>query len=264
MKNNTRTAIIVEGTAREPQLLDNLIRIFFNRHNYTIIQLPVGQNIYMLWEQMKRDEFVTDIIEVIREYSELAAEKLEGLERDDFAEVFLFFDYDGHQDNLSNEHDGRQVLQQMLEMFNDETDNGKLYISYPMVEAMRDYLPGSCKPLTDCLWKNDQLDTYKMQSAVNNLHTAIRDYTYMDWCDVLDVFAMRVSCLFGYEEVISFEKYREHVSPLTIYQQQNMYITNGEVFVLSAFPEFLLEYYKKSFWNSHIKLRFLGKDCHSR
>ena len=33
---------------------------------------------------------------------------------------------------------------QMLENFDNEKENGKLHISYPMVEALRDYKPGKC------------------------------------------------------------------------------------------------------------------------
>ena len=59
---------------------------------------------------------------------------MEGLSRDDFSEVFLFFDYDVHQTNLGKADDG-DVINQMLESFDNETENGKLYISYPMVQG---------------------------------------------------------------------------------------------------------------------------------
>ncbi|MCD8301384.1 MAG: hypothetical protein LUC44_00015 [Prevotellaceae bacterium] len=56
----------------------------------------------------------------------------------DFAEVFLFFDYDfqNKNENLTVDELNLQV-KKMLEYFNEETENGKLYINYPMVEAIR-------------------------------------------------------------------------------------------------------------------------------
>lgn len=33
----------------------------------------------------------------------------------------------------------------MLEAFDNETENGKLYISYPMVESLYDYEEGRCQ-----------------------------------------------------------------------------------------------------------------------
>jgi hypothetical protein len=107
---------IVEGEAREPQVIDNISKVFFKHGNLKIITLPAGENIYMLWKKLKADDFDTDIIEVLRESNKKIREQLEGLSRDDFSEVFLFFDYDVHQTNLGKADDG-DVINQMLESF---------------------------------------------------------------------------------------------------------------------------------------------------
>ena len=73
----------------------------------------------MLWKKLKEDDFDTDIIEVLREEHEELKRQLEGINRDDFSEVYLFFDYDGHQNNLS-EDDDSDVLEQMLVSFDEE------------------------------------------------------------------------------------------------------------------------------------------------
>lgn len=253
MANKAHTAIILEGTVREPQIINNMIHIFFSGNKYVIVPLPVGQNIYMLWKQMKEDGFNTDIIEVVRDYSEELKDKLEEYTRDDFGEVFLFFDYDGHQNNLGDDVNGEEVLKEMLQTFNDETENGKLYVSYPMVESVRDYEDGQCQAHTSCFWDILKLDTYKERSAINNPHVAVKDYTHEDWKEIMRVFSMRVSCLYQKEGIFSFEAYRKEVSPYLIFLRQLEYIKDNQIFVLSGFPEFLLEYYGKSFWNTHVK-----------
>ena len=100
MLNADYKAFIVEGEVREPQIIDNISKVFFTHKNYKIITLPAGQNIYMLWKKLKEDDFDTDIIEVLREEHIELEKQLEGLNRDNFSEVYLFFDYDGHQNNL--------------------------------------------------------------------------------------------------------------------------------------------------------------------
>lgn len=260
MKSSTRIAIIVEGTVREPQILNNLIKIFFSKANYQIISLPAGENIYMLWNQLKDDQFETDIIEIVRDYSEDTEKQLEGLTRDDFAEVFLFFDYDGHQNNLPSGEDADETMMQMLQYFDNETENGKLYVSYPMVEALRDYFPNRCNPITSCFWKVKELGEYKTATADNNQNVSVKDYSYLKWCDILDVYAMRISCLYDGERVMDFEEYREQVSSETIFERESMYIKNGDVFVISALPQFLLEYFPKPFWNRHVKSKDFRKD----
>lgn len=54
----------------------------------------------------------------------------------DFSEIYLFFDYDFQNKNLTLDEMNTQ-LKELLEIFNDETDNGKLYINYPMIESIR-------------------------------------------------------------------------------------------------------------------------------
>lgn len=102
MADKDYKAFIVEGEAREPLIIENISKVFFVHGNFKIITLPAGQNIYMLWKKLKADDFDTDIIEVLREEHEELEKQLHGLSRDDFSEVYLFFDYDGHQDNLSD------------------------------------------------------------------------------------------------------------------------------------------------------------------
>ena len=143
MADKDYKAFIVEGEAREPQIINNISKIFFSHGNCTVITLPAGENIYMLRKQLKADDFDTDVIEILRESNDDIRKQLEGLSRDDFSEVYLFFDYDAHQTNLGKAVN-EDVIRQMLESFDNETENGKLYISYPMVEPLRDYHPGKC------------------------------------------------------------------------------------------------------------------------
>lgn len=45
----------------------------------------------MLWTKLREDDFNTDVISVLKEMNCKVAE---------FAEVYLFFDYDGHHNNI--------------------------------------------------------------------------------------------------------------------------------------------------------------------
>ena len=80
----------------------------------------------------------------------------------DFSEVYLFFDYDGHHNNIPKKLSGKDALEEMLETFNNETELGKLYVSYPMVEAIkeisadtRDYRTFYL-PLAEMFWEKIQ------------------------------------------------------------------------------------------------------------
>lgn len=190
-------AFVVEGEAREPLIIENISKVFFHHGNVEIITLPAGENIYMIWKKLKDDHFETDIIEVLREGNEEIRKQLCGLTRDDFSEVYLFFDYDAHQNNLG-ESDDKDVIDQMLMSFDNETENGKLYISYPMVEALRDYRPGICGNKDNCFVSISELGDYKNNSALHSFNPHFRKYDFDIWREVIDVFAMRLSCLLGF------------------------------------------------------------------
>ena len=252
MADKDYKAFIVEGEAREPQIIDNISKVFFSHGNFKIITLPAGENIYMLWKKLKADDFETDLIEVLREGSDNIKEQLEGLSRDDFSEVYLFFDYDAHQTNLSKEEDA-DALAGMLASFDNETENGKLYISYPMVEALRDYKPGECGDQSSCYVPVQDMKNYKNTSAERSFYPQFREYNFEIWKDIIDVFAMRISCLFGFAETLQYDQYSELVSQSEIYSLERKKTSVQEVFVLSAFPEFLVDYYGTRLWRTCVK-----------
>lgn len=245
---------IVEGESREQQIIDNISRIFFSHKNYTVITLPAGENIYMLWKRLKVDDFETDVMEVLRESNDEIRKQLLGLSRDDFSEVYLFFDYDAHQKNLEMSV-SEDVVRQMLESFDNETENGKLYISYPMVEALRDYESGKCGNGADCFVDIDELVGYKKASAIRACNPHFRAYDINDWKDIIDVFAMRISCLYEILDKIEFEQYSREVTPWNIYDKELRKSNMHQIFVLSAFPEFLLDYFGLKLWKTSVKHR---------
>lgn len=255
-------AIIVEGEDREPVVLDNMVKTYFKHTEFRIINLPAGRNIYMLWQKLKEDEFETDIIEVLREYGGIAEKKLEGLERDDFSEIYLLFDYDNHQDNLHGDIDPKDVIEEMLQVFNNENEFGKLYINYPMIEALRDLELDYCSAKTNCFYKKELLKDYKKETAQNNNDLEqLGQYKIDKWKKIVDGFAMRVSCLFDYADVISYEQYSQKVSSVTIYDRQKKY--TSKCFVLSAVPQFIIDYFGYKVWASHVKHKRVspGSSC---
>lgn len=216
----------------------------------------------MIWQTLKADDFETDIIEILREKCPELESHLKGLTRDDFSEVYLFFDYDGHQNNLSFENSETDVINEMLSNFDNETENGKLYISYPMVEALRDFNPGICGHGEECHCQLNEFDNYKRRSVQKSKYRDFRKYDFEVWREILNVFVMRISCLLGEKEIIKHDTYKDLVSPAYIYNLQQDYIVEGKIFILSAFPEFLFDYFPNSFWNSCIKCpKKFAKNC---
>ncbi|MDO4161269.1 MAG: hypothetical protein Q4D41_12530 [Prevotellaceae bacterium] len=134
---------LFEGKQREPALYQTIQRIFFPKENQHIV-CSFGNNIYELYKELQEYDGDGDLVAVLMDkFRDKDDNPFKGIKTaSDFSEIYLFFDYDFHNRNLSLEEINREVSE-MLEMFSDESENGKLYINYPMVESIRytKYLP---------------------------------------------------------------------------------------------------------------------------
>ena len=213
----------------------------------------------MLWNILKKDEYQTDVVEVLREKNKEVESILKGLTRDDIDEVFLFFDYDAHQNNLKDDLNisPTEVLEEMLEIFNDETELGKLYINYPMIEAVRDFSNITCIPFAGkCLWNVENFSHYKEATGANNMKARLERYNINDWKEMCVCFAMRIGCLFDIGKIPEYSFFYDNINSETILKKQKeKYIKDGRIFVLSAIPQFLLEYHQEKFWRGYIGRR---------
>lgn len=119
---------IFEGQSSEEKIVKSLKSVFFPGN--TIITCAFCQDIYEL-HRVLADDGDLDIFNLLKEI-EFNKENLAQFTRDDFAEIYMFFDYDGHASKASDEK-----LNVLLGFFNEETNHGKLFLSYPMVESLR-------------------------------------------------------------------------------------------------------------------------------
>ena len=223
----------------------------------------------MLWKQLKDDDYNSDVIEVVREYQPEAAGILGELTREDFQEVYLFFDYDPHNNNLSKDdwQSETDILRRMLRDFDNETENGKLYISYPMSEALRDFIPWKCKSFSKCFINAREIASYKEVSGLGNPNTDYRKYDNETWEMLLMVFLRRCACLLktDKDEPKPLDWYKSHVSAERIYDKESdLYTNQDRIFPLSAFSEFVLDYFKKEKFEVMVERLYhkvLSNDC---
>lgn len=258
MSNSELHLFVLEGYGAEPQYLEKLEQNFFGRR--ISVKCVFDAEIYQLYEHLKKDEFAVDIVNVLKEHNPKNAEILKEYNRDSFAAVYLFFDYDAHSTLADDDK-----ICEMLEYFDNETENGSLYLSYPMVEAIRHFRDmDSFKDLVaKCKWGKslesmkcpnkltcEDVDScleeghYKTVSARegNPQFSNINKYDLEVWKTLIRANAFKLNFLVN-----------------DIYGMPECYITQKQVFekqlskhimqscpkvaVLSAFPLYVLDYY---------------------
>lgn len=240
--------VIVEGKDYEKRVIHNIKENFFNKRlgsatNYEVCELPVGENIYMLWKQLKALDFEADVVEVVKDMSDELKNKLQNYSRNDVSEIYLFFDYDKHQENLPRGENPTKVLNEMLNTFDNETENGKLYISYPMAEAIRDYVPGTCYSVTGSCYLNNVGREYKEITGQNNNVSDINKNTLNDWRNILSCYVGRLSCL-AMQDIKDYSSCKQHTPEDIFTMQVIKKMHHPNFIVLSAFPEFIIDYFE--------------------
>lgn len=249
IKKKKKIIFIYEGIKAEEKLLNNLRDIFFSSSaDVSILNCPADGNIYMLWSRLKKDDFETNVIDVLKEMSVIAQERLSGLKASDFSEIYLFFDYDGQNDNIPKEYLRKDILKEMLETFHNETELGKLYISYPMIESIKE-IDMKTKDYKNLYIALEDVSNYKnsfTQSDFSN-YSCIKESHWLAACRA----SLRRACmLVSYRSTCTYSYFIRHLGQeqLYFYQKKN-YISNGHLLcILNSVPLFLLEYYKEDFW----------------
>lgn len=132
MSFESRILCVFEGESREPKYFNSLRAAFFGDND--IYYCCYGNDLYELFDELEDDEDL-NIFDLIEEKNTVEGNKklFENYTSEDFSQVFMFFDFECHDDKFDIEK-----IKKMVSLFSDETSVGKLFISYPMIESVRD------------------------------------------------------------------------------------------------------------------------------
>lgn len=216
---------------------------------------------------MTESDFTEDIVTVIKRKLESRNEKpiSDELSITDFSEVYLFFDYDFQNKNLELEELNAQ-LNEMIEFFSDETDNGKLYVSYPMIESIK-----CTQKLPDehfFEYKASREDCSDFKNYVSNKYTYYKSTDFMQFTidkktnELRPISKERETSVkenwkylkeqnikkanYICYEVFDYPENKESINQKKIFNSElEKYVQpKNEVSILNAFPLFLFEYFK--------------------
>ncbi|KAF2079123.1 hypothetical protein [Flavobacterium sharifuzzamanii] len=224
---------VFEGAKTEKLITDNIKKNLFNDEN-VIIQCAFCTTIYNLYKKISQDEDL-DTFEILKNIPH-NAENLSSFNRNDFAEIYMFFDYDGHTTSASD-----KKLIKLLDFFNEETEFGKLFISYPMVEALK-----HCHDKIDFKeLKVEAKKEIKYKKKVNR--ECDKDFINMPlydlkiWLHLIDLHLKKMNYIVDDNFIFPTKNFSQND---IFFKQLEKYINiDSTVAVLSAFPIFLFDYY---------------------
>jgi hypothetical protein len=263
--------LVFEGEKIEGQIFKSIKKIFFsNSGGQQIIRSSFKAEIYQLWNKIK-DDADLDIVEVLKQRPD---SDIKDLERKNVSEVHLFFDHDGHShsDKISQEFSLQdynkyynEMINKLLNTFNNEFEQGKLWLSYPMIEAIKHCTNKPADCFEDALLDmSDNINYKKIIDEISNFKD-IKKYDENIWHYLTMINIQRTFCLVNntYEAVSDYQKIKNWFDQSAIIVnliQDNQYkkfiLPKNKVVALSPLPLFLINYFGENIL-MNVKKRYL-------
>lgn len=231
---------VFEGQKIEPKLFDAMQNILGIKDK---VVCTWNSDIYSLYIKIKDDKDVNVFRVLQKQLEKRCEDTLKNYQSQDFSETYFFFDYD-FQDRKHTISERNCAIQEMFTIFNNETENGKLYISYPMVEAIR-----YCKKLPDPDYNNYVVSQEECLSfkALTSQFSGYGDYKFLDtignWRHLVEMNVRKANYLCQKHD--AFPSDISDICQDKIFEVQCTDFVNQDppsVAILSAFPLFVIDY----------------------
>lgn len=112
----------------EPDNIKNIAKKLLKLTNTDYDICSYGTTIYELYDELKKDDMLSTVGLLVQKGKiELQPDILI---KQAFSQIYLIFDFDPNYQKYDD-----KIIRECLSFFNDETENGKLYINYPMFES---------------------------------------------------------------------------------------------------------------------------------
>ncbi|MDQ7090074.1 MAG: hypothetical protein Q9M50_05445 [Methylococcales bacterium] len=227
---------VFEGVKTEAHIYNSLRKYFLSENDHSIICATFNTVIYKLYKDLQKYDELELKFDLIEELRPNNTGVLDGIVRKNIAEIYLIFDYDGHASNASDEK-----LTEMLEYFNNETENGKLYISYPMIEAIK-HLKSDI-PFHETTAEAKQKTSYKerVSHECNECYKNFWQWDHQHWAVIIQEHCRKLNFITTGHYTFPNQTFEQ--SEIFEAQLEKYINPDNKVAVLSAFPVLLLDYY---------------------
>lgn len=242
---------VFEGGKGEPTIFDSIEKLFLSGEELRVVKC--GFDLPTLYSNLKKTG--EDLFRSLP-LKENGITIPEGKRTDTiFSQIFLFFDYDFQ--NRMGVQRLHQILDEMLEFFNDETENGKLYINYPMVESLKytkeipdghyyEYVATRQECVEHKFKENAEFFAYAMAKGYRfiNLSKIDKSDVMSNWEKLKLQNVMKANFLLTGNNEMPQRKDVINQAAIFDAQKKNFVDKTMSVAILNSFPLFLYEYLK--------------------
>ncbi len=166
LSKKKKVLFIVEGEKTELVLLRRINR------SIKLVDCEIYSyktSIYELYDELAKDSD----LELLLVLCEKESDGNKTILHHEYASIYLVFDFDPHHQKFSVEK-----LSEMMELFCDSTNKGKLYINYPMVESHRHLKEMPDGAFLELSVTKEEIKEYKKIVGNYSAYSNINKYDY--------------------------------------------------------------------------------------
>lgn len=225
----SKILFVVEGAKDEVRILGSKTKGLLSLIDFDYEIVPFECSIYELYDAYKNNLY-DDLVSYLRIEKGLKIDD-DILSKDAFSAVYLIFDFEPHYHKYND-----NKIKELLFIFNNETELGKLYINYPMVESYYHLLELPDEDYNDRVVSLDDFKGKNYKSEVNRV-TCIKKNNipkkelcyiiYHNYCKA-KYLSRDNSKLINYDLILD-----------TQIKKKNR---DNQIYVLSLFPLILIDY----------------------
>lgn len=249
---HNKTLFIVEGDSDEPAFIKQMFLKCYKKEEYHTYSYRA--NIHMLAGELMKNypDFDEDNIDIklILKSMESDDNKKKILD-DDYNDVYLIFDFEPQHDVLHFD-----IVKRMMIYFNDSTQQGKLFINYPMMQSYKHFtvLPDSTFEYR--MVNADRFDLYKKDVGDTSKFTDISKCNYSTFYS-LAVHHLRKynKICFNTYDVLDVDTYLRSDSSKVFDIEVEKLKTEGKIDVLNTCIFALIDFAPNNFY------KFISKKC---
>ena len=227
--NNSKILILTEGKSPDKSVIQNINEKF--DIGGEIIWTKVG-TIYAFYKLLKKEYEKTPYIEMASYIKTRYKSKIsEDFLSSQISRIYLFFDYDIHSE-LDSEYDDLEKISEKIKeieeiskFFANETEEGKLYLSFPMIEAYSKPVGVNFKYFSNFKSKIKKETRNRGNAYINSKYLEIIKFHIENSKKLLDLKIEEIERI----KILEFEN--------------NLLKNNRKINVFSAIPIFLKEYF---------------------
>jgi hypothetical protein len=228
--------LLVEGEKVEVKLLKKLFEVYNLSLNYVIY--PYTTNIYSLYQTMFRgNEDCLDSLDLLLFLK--SKDPTNTLFDENFSDILLIFDYEPQDSCFSSDK-----IKIMQNYFSESTDNGKLFLNYPMVESFKHFKSFPDDGYKDRIVTLDQVMFYKDLVAHEAMITDLRLFTRDNFNDIIIQNIKKSNYLLNNNyDIIEIKEAYFNIKLLDLLIVQNKCLSNKNLlYVLNTCLFFICDY----------------------